>query len=91
LASRRGGHDHEIPGRSGAFPPVAAAGQARLAAPRGGARETPGQCRADLDRPRSPQPCLDLDLVEPSRAQLALAVMFHHLFPPLSIGLGPRW
>ncbi|MEM9452738.1 MAG: cytochrome ubiquinol oxidase subunit I [Myxococcota bacterium] len=31
---------------------------------------------------------MDLDLVELSRAQFALTVMFHYLFPPLSIGLG---
>jgi cytochrome d ubiquinol oxidase subunit I len=31
---------------------------------------------------------MDLDLVELSRVQFALTVMFHYLFPPLSIGLG---
>src|SRR6185295_17904965 len=31
---------------------------------------------------------MDLDLVELSRIQFALTVMFHYLFPPLSIGLG---
>lgn len=31
---------------------------------------------------------MDLDLVELSRAQFALTIMFHYLFPPLSIGLG---
>jgi cytochrome d ubiquinol oxidase subunit I len=31
---------------------------------------------------------MDLDLVDLSRAQFALTVMFHYLFPPLSIGLG---
>lgn len=31
---------------------------------------------------------MDLDLVELSRAQFAFTVMFHYLFPPLSIGLG---
>src|SRR5215204_933291 len=41
--------------------------------------------RADL---RGRVPMMDLDLVELSRAQFALTVMFHYLFPPLSIGLG---
>jgi cytochrome d ubiquinol oxidase subunit I len=31
---------------------------------------------------------MDLDVVLLSRAQFALTVMFHYLFPPLSIGLG---
>jgi cytochrome d ubiquinol oxidase subunit I len=31
---------------------------------------------------------LDLDVVTLSRAQFALTIMFHYLFPPLSIGLG---
>ena len=31
---------------------------------------------------------MDLDVVMLSRAQFALTVMFHYLFPPLSIGLG---
>ncbi|MCA9615658.1 MAG: cytochrome ubiquinol oxidase subunit I, partial [Myxococcales bacterium] len=31
---------------------------------------------------------MDLDPVALSRAQFALTVMFHYLFPPLSIGLG---
>jgi cytochrome bd ubiquinol oxidase subunit I len=31
---------------------------------------------------------VDLDVVTLSRAQFALTVMFHYLFPPLSIGLG---
>jgi len=31
---------------------------------------------------------MDLDLVLLSRAQFALTIMFHYLFPPLSIGLG---
>jgi cytochrome d ubiquinol oxidase subunit I len=31
---------------------------------------------------------LDLDIVALSRAQFALTVMIHYLFPPLSIGLG---
>ena len=31
---------------------------------------------------------MDLDVVMLSRAQFALTIMFHYLFPPLSIGLG---
>lgn len=31
---------------------------------------------------------MSLDVVELSRAQFALTIMFHYLFPPLSIGLG---
>jgi cytochrome d ubiquinol oxidase subunit I len=31
---------------------------------------------------------VDLDVVALSRAQFALTIMFHYLFPPLSIGLG---
>ncbi|MEO0322114.1 MAG: cytochrome ubiquinol oxidase subunit I [Myxococcota bacterium] len=31
---------------------------------------------------------MDLDVVDLSRAQFALTIMFHYLFPPLSIGLG---
>ena len=31
---------------------------------------------------------MDLDVVALSRAQFALTIMFHYLFPPLSIGLG---
>ncbi|MEM1416082.1 MAG: cytochrome ubiquinol oxidase subunit I [Myxococcota bacterium] len=31
---------------------------------------------------------MELDVVDLSRAQFALTVMFHYLFPPLSIGLG---
>jgi cytochrome d ubiquinol oxidase subunit I len=31
---------------------------------------------------------MDLDVVTLSRAQFALTIMFHYLFPPLSIGLG---
>ncbi len=31
---------------------------------------------------------MDLDIVLLSRAQFALTIMFHYLFPPLSIGLG---
>ena len=31
---------------------------------------------------------MDLDVVVLSRAQFALTIMFHYLFPPLSIGLG---
>lgn len=31
---------------------------------------------------------MDLDIVALSRAQFALTIMFHYLFPPLSIGLG---
>lgn len=31
---------------------------------------------------------MDLDLLALSRAQFALTIMFHYLFPPLSIGLG---
>jgi cytochrome bd ubiquinol oxidase subunit I len=31
---------------------------------------------------------MDLDIVTLSRAQFALTIMFHYLFPPLSIGLG---
>ena len=31
---------------------------------------------------------MDLDVVLLSRAQFALTIMFHYLFPPLSIGLG---
>jgi cytochrome d ubiquinol oxidase subunit I len=34
---------------------------------------------------------MELDVVVLSRVQFALTVMFHYLFPPLSIGLGPRW
>lgn len=33
---------------------------------------------------------MDLDIVMLSRAQFALTVMFHYLFPPLSIGLGAQ-
>lgn len=33
---------------------------------------------------------MDLDVVILSRAQFALTVMFHYLFPPLSIGLGAQ-
>lgn len=32
--------------------------------------------------------CMELDVVSLSRAQFAFTVMFHYLFPPLSIGLG---
>src|SRR6185436_11989168 len=31
---------------------------------------------------------MELDVVTLSRAQFALTIMFHYLFPPLSIGLG---
>jgi cytochrome d ubiquinol oxidase subunit I len=31
---------------------------------------------------------MELDVVLLSRAQFALTIMFHYLFPPLSIGLG---
>ena len=34
------------------------------------------------------EPAMDLDIVLLSRAQFALTIMFHYLFPPLSIGLG---
>ena len=30
----------------------------------------------------------DLDVVTLSRVQFALTIMFHYLFPPLTIGLG---
>lgn len=33
---------------------------------------------------------MELDLVTLSRAQFALTIMFHYLFPPLSIGLGAQ-
>lgn len=31
---------------------------------------------------------MDTDVILPSRILFALTVMFHYLFPPLSIGLG---
>ena len=31
---------------------------------------------------------VDLDLLTLSRAQFALTIMFHYLFPPLTIGMG---
>ena len=33
-------------------------------------------------------PTMDLDVVFLSRLQFALTIMFHYLFPPLTIGMG---
>lgn len=33
-------------------------------------------------------PVMDFDLLTLSRLQFAVTIMFHYLFPPLTIGLG---